>query len=181
VLSFLPTVERLEVRQDRSLLLADAGTRPGHRVADGIWDRLAERAGDGDATDLLRELTPGQRALCVLVVAERQVLNGGFGQLLENSTARFAPDWVPAAEAIGAEDYRRVFAGVVDLLPSDDLPESRDAREAVLEEHFGDREEERLGELEDEFYGLLEAPESSLEALIWTYVEAHPEEFFAEA
>lgn len=174
-------MEPLDVRQDRGLLLADGVTRPGHRVASGIWDRLAERAGGGDAADLLDQLTPGQRAVCVLVVAERQILNGGFGQFLENSTARFVPDLVPAAEAIGAEDYRQVFAGVVDLLPSDQLPASRDAREALLEEHLGDDEEERLGELEDEFYELLEAPETSLEALIWGHVEARSEEFFVDA
>jgi len=174
-------MEPLDVRQDRGLLLADGETRPGHRVAAAIWDRLAERAGGGDAADLLDQLTPGQRAVCVLVVAERQILNGGFGQFLENSTARFVPDLVPAAEAIGAEDYRQVFAGVVDLLPSDQLPASRDGREALLEEHLGDDEEERLGELEDEFYELLEAPESSLEALIWGHVEARSEEFFVDA
>jgi hypothetical protein len=174
-------MEPLDVRQDRGPLLADAGARPGHRVADGIWDRLAERAGRGDAADLLEELTPGQRALCVLVVAERQILNGGFGQFLENSTARFAPDLVPAAEAIGAEDYRTVFAGVVDLLPSEDLPASRDARQALLEEHLGEEEEERLAELEEELYELLETPDSSLEALIRAYVEAHAEEFFVDA
>ena len=126
----------------------------------------------------LAELTPGQRALYALHWARSEIGNGGFHQYLYNSTGVLANEAQLGAELIAAAEFAELFREVRTLLFGDAFPEEQAGRIGVLE-GLSDEALERLEELTDRFYDVMESTdESRLAVYCAEYVEAHPHEFF---
>ena len=69
--------------------------------------------------------TPGQVAVFAVRRCDREIVNGGFQQLLVNSTGVLFHEAVHGLRLIGATDYARFFSEAAALLPSAQFRELR--------------------------------------------------------
>jgi hypothetical protein len=98
---------------------------------------------------LLAQLTPGQRALYLLRVADDEINNGGYEQLLDNDGRVFAREAAAAAHLVGAPRLERLL---VQALGGSDI--------------------------DDAWFSFEDAQHGGVEVELAPYVRAHPEEFF---
>ena len=116
----------------------------------------------------LSQLTPGQRAVFTLRIADDEINNGGLSQLFVNDTPAFAAEAAAGARLVGADGYADVLARAVRLFPRRrPLPRNRS---------YPEPNEQALTRLDDRWFALEEQrlPDESVRR----YVERHPEEFF---
>jgi hypothetical protein len=116
----------------------------------------------------LAQMTPGQRALFTLHVADDEINNGGLSQLFANDTPAFAAEAAAGARLVGAHEFADVLARAVALFPA--------ARPLPRNRRYTEPGEQELGRLEDRWYALEERRLPG--DYIRRYVERHPDEFY---
>jgi hypothetical protein len=144
------------------------------RAIEDIYDEL-KLPHESDAR--IEQLTPGQRALYLLHWVQSEIRNGGFEQLVYNTTGRFAAEAPTAARLIGAHEYAAIFDRFNALFPDSVVPEGQGRRRAALREVTA-READEIQSVEDQFFRLLR--DSDIYHLMGDYVAAHPNEFLVD-
>jgi hypothetical protein len=116
----------------------------------------------------LSQLTPGQRALFTLRIADDEINNGGVSQLFFNDTPAFAAEAAAGARLVGADAYADVLVRAVRLFPTTrPLPRNRS---------YPEPDEQALTRLDDRWYALSE--QRLPDDFVRRYVDRHPKEFF---
>lgn len=108
----------------------------------------------------LLERDPDERAFLALIMCDAEIGNGGFEQLITNSSGDVANPGLTGAERFGLDDHAAVLREVVHLFPDHEVPNDLAKRidqwEAVREQ-LGDEFDERLDVLEERWFGLEDA------------------------
>jgi hypothetical protein len=135
--------------------------------------------GSGDGTgplDVLRRLTPGQRALLAVQWCVAETLKGGFDECFSNPNGVLAYDARVGFERIGVPEGAMMLVAAQALINS--RPAERDADDPAVDEA---REAERIDEylaayepLHERFHALVD---HDLYPRAAAYVRAHPQEF----
>jgi hypothetical protein len=140
----------------------------------GLHRRLVQRVGEPEAADLTLELlTPGERALYVLVAAADQVGRGGFEQLFY-FLPELAQEAAASAELVKARRFQRLFEQAT-AIAFDEPKRKRSGsefRRMMSAVEGGD-----LGRLDDEFDALMTYPSTRLETFLVRYVHSSAHEF----
>ena len=139
-----------------------------------IWDDLPLGRFKALA-DFMNDLTEGQRGLIALDWCQKEIRNGGFPQLFENSTGNLVPWAVDGFRTIGAEKYAVILTKVASMLGSD-YPKSGAARKRAYKS-LSQAQKQEIDELESAFYALLNSKDDDLERYRGSYVKSHPEQF----
>ena len=173
------------------------------------WDDyfLALKAGEKEFDRFVRSLSPGLRALTVLDLLHKTVLNlDGFSHFLANQLrSHLLVDEVKAGyRHLNATPYESIFSRVLDLAgdlsglnaevvsKSEAYAQAKASGDAALIEARGKgfmeshtRRQKRLRELEDrldslseELKDLLTNPRTAFELYLETYVAKNPQDFF---
>lgn len=111
------------------------------------------------------ELTEGELKFLAIEALEREVNNGGFSQLFVNESRRFVPFIVSALETIGASRTRALVERAINALKLDHSLLGSDPMrylESMSESTEDPAIEEKLGELDAEYYELGEDLASAL-------------------
>lgn len=150
---------------------------------DLVWLAI-ERIFDALATPYepdprLHRLTPGQRAVYALDWIRKEVGNGGFDQLLENSTGSLLPEAIEGADRIGADDYAALLRRAAAIFPNGDVPRDHEERADFLDRD-PDRHAEVLDALDDEFFDLIDNPTRNLTSLLAVFIAANDNDFFLD-
>lgn len=114
----------------------------------------------------------GERFVAAVQGMSREVSHGGWDQFFRHSSGALAFDLVPALEAMGSRDNLSLARCALERFGRPASLEDED-RWAHLESVRGDADDNPWEDLEDEFY---DNPED-LEALMLSYIAAHPAEF----
>jgi hypothetical protein len=139
-----------------------------------IWDDLPySSASKLDA--FMEDLTEGQRALISIDWCQKEIRNGGFEQLFENSTGNLVPYAIHGFRLIGAERCAELLAKGVGVLGTD-YPKSGAARKRVLKS-LSDSQLQELETFGDEFLNLIGSTEYDLEYYRGSYVKNNPGQF----
>ena len=156
------------------ILKGDSDAQLAWDAIQPIWQDLP-LSPYGRLESFLADLTKGQRALIAVDWCQKEIRNGGFRQLFENSSGNLVPWAIEGLALIGAERYEAVFAEASRMLgPS--YPKSGSARKEAYKT-LSNRQLCRLDELEGVFYGLLKSVDDELEAYRGSYVRRHADEF----
>jgi hypothetical protein len=109
-------------------------------------DRRGER-------DILKSLTPGQRAIYVTSIIEGEVNNGGFNQFYFNSSGQLADMGEESFKTIGATKFAELMrqANATFSEIKDDLEKFNDG---TIESFSKSYENNPLNDLDDKFYEL---------------------------
>jgi len=164
-----------DLRVPADVLLVDDEAELCWRVIEPAYNAM----GFGDGTgplDVLRQLTPGQRALLAVHWCVSETLNGGFDQFFTNPIGELAYDARLGFERIGVPE------GAMLLNAAHALQSSRPARTdpddpAFDEAEAADQRDEYLAAyspLEERFYALVD---HDLYPRAAAYVRTHPDEF----
>jgi hypothetical protein len=139
------------------------------------YERVAQRVSDApDVNAALTALSPGQRALVVLLYVDATINNGGFAALFYIPPGEAWREALGAAELIEADGHAALLRRVGALCPGGEMPKDHDERNAILESMpDGSPELEELKALDSEWY----AQEPSLEERFLAYAKRHPYEF----
>lgn len=139
------------------------------------YERVAQRVSDAPDVDAaLMALSPGQRALVVLLYVDATINNGGFAALFYNPTGEAWREALGATELIEADGHATLLRRVGALCPGGEMPKDDDERNAILEAIPDDSPQlEKLEALDDEWY----EQEPSLEERFLAYAKKHPDEF----
>ncbi|HEX6391756.1 MAG TPA: DUF4375 domain-containing protein, partial [Solirubrobacteraceae bacterium] len=121
-------------------------------------------------------LTPGQRALYALQLAEFEIREGGFDQLWFEASGYVAPDLRAAAELVGATDHAAIYRDAGALFKGGITPRDQFERQAIVSS-FPDAAVTRLNE---RYANLRLHRRTSLGLILGTYVRTHLDEFIAE-
>lgn len=128
-----------------------------------------------DPDERLYDLTPGQRAVYALDWIRKEVSNGGFDQLLGNSTGYLTPEAIEGADYIGADDYASLLRRAAAIFPGGVVPRDDDERTALID---SDDHIVLLERLDEEFFALLDDPERNLTRLMAIFMATHKDDFF---
>jgi hypothetical protein len=130
---------------------------------------------EGATDPLLRDATPGQRALYALDSVDAEIQNGGVAALLSNPTGALVPEAIRGAGLIGASSYREVLSELASLFPGARVPLKRSSREEIVDQ-VG---EEAMERLDDRWFGLYER--DPLTRKYAPYIVRHPTQFFRDS
>jgi hypothetical protein len=120
-------------------------------------------------------LTPGQKAVYGLEVADEEILNGGFDQYWYNPSGDLAPDLVRAAERVHAPAYAAVFRAAAALWPGGRIPRDREARQRLLD----GLDDDALARLDDRYAAFQYHRRTALGLVLGGYVRTHGKQFLA--
>jgi hypothetical protein len=129
---------------------------------------------EGATDPLLRDATPGQRALYALDSVDGEIQNGGVAALLSNPTGALVPEAIRGADLIGAAEYRTLLMELGSLFPAGRVPLEQPVREEVLE----DVPVETLEHLDERWFQLSER--DPLTRRYGPYIARHPSQFFRD-
>lgn len=101
-----------------------------------IWEDLLASAALGDP----RQLEEPRRTVALVALFEAEVMNGGLGQYLANTSGEYVEDTLACLASIGATRSRSLLTAACQL---------RDANESY--DDLWERKSEQLGKLDDEF------------------------------
>jgi hypothetical protein len=141
-----------------------------------LYRRLIERVGEPDGSDIdVGALTPGERALYVLITAVDFVAAGGFEQLFYTvpPVAAAAP---ASAELVTARKFQSIFEranAIAFAEPARKRPQSEFRRMLTAVESNSDA----MGLLDDELEALMANSSTRIEALLVRYIERAPQDF----
>jgi hypothetical protein len=113
-----------------------------------------------------------QKVFSSIWVVESEVNNGGFSQYFQNVLDETAEFVVEALETIGAPTTADICRRAIATAFPNGLPSSPEAISAGASD-FSDETEEKLNELDQEFF---QYPHD-LTQLLFAYVSKHPDEF----
>jgi len=136
-----------------------------------IWDSLPYSS-TSKLNNFMAELTEGQKALISIDWCQKEIRNGGIGQLFKNSTGNLVPYAINGFSLIGADSYAELLAKAASLL-GNEYPQSGAARKRTLKS----LSEIQLGELEildDKFLELISSEEHNIEQYRGSYVKNNP-------
>lgn len=125
----------------------------------------------------MSDLTEGQKALISIDWCQKEIRNGGFKQLFENSTGNLVPYAVRGFHLIGAERYAELLAKGASLLGVE-YPKSGAARKRALKS-LRDSQHQELKTLDDEFMNLISSSEYELEQYRGRYVKNNLAQFIS--
>jgi hypothetical protein len=128
--------------------------------------------------ELIKSLTPGQRAILLTSILNGIVENGGFSYWLSAEPACFGPEVVESLRLIGADHHAQLVLDAMRELP-DSAPADDVATRVAQLDRLSDAARERIEDLSELFFRANEGVQS-LEQLQWQYVTSHPSEFFTE-
>jgi len=130
----------------------------------------SEKTSFGKA-DFVTQTRP-QKVFSAIWVVESEVNNGGFSQYFQNSSCESAGFVVEALGTVGAPKTAEICRrAIADAFP-DGLPADAEEISSAAND-FSEEIEEKLGELDAEFY---QYPHSLTE-LLFAFVSKHPDEF----
>jgi hypothetical protein len=115
-----------------------------------------------------------QKVFSAIWALESQVNSGGFLQYFASSDGDTANYASTALRAIGANRCADIVERALKVASPTALPESQDARDALVES-LGGRERDEVDALDSKFF---EYPDNLTE-LLFAYVASHPETFGA--
>lgn len=141
-----------------------------------IWDDLPYSSA-AKLGVFMADLTEGQRALISIDWCQKEIRNGGFEQLFENSTGNLVPYAIHGFRLIGAERYAELLAEGASLLGTH-YPKSGAGRKRVLKS-LSDSQFQELQTLDDEFLHLIDSAEYDLEQYRGSYVKNNPAHFIS--
>ena len=119
----------------------------------------------------LDSLTPGMRAVTVLLAVVGDIDNGGFEACMYNMSGDWIDEAIAAARLIGAEAHAALFDRFVDVALGGDGALTPEQRAERLQE-MTEGEAAALERLDDEFYAL-----PPIEQALTKYVDEHLSEF----
>jgi hypothetical protein len=125
----------------------------------------------------LGEATPGQRAVYALTWLESEVSNGGFEQYFWNSTGFLWPEAIEGARLLGASEYEAILRAAGSVFPGGRPSRNRAERQEVVD-HLSAADSDRLSDLDNRFFALLDDRERTLSLYFKRYIDRHPDEFF---
>ena len=160
---------------DFRILREAARVDPEWAVIDRIWTELDTPYRPDRRLD---DLTPGQRAIYALTWIRSEVQNGGFDQCFYNPTGFLLPEAVEGADLLGLPEWSQLLREAAAALETP-FPRSRDRRQERLSE-MPTSERDALAAFDDRLFELDDDPATSLDLASRRYIDAHPEEFFAE-
>jgi uncharacterized protein DUF4375 len=113
-----------------------------------------------------------QKVFSSIWAVESEVNNGGFSQYFLNSSCETAGFVVEAMKAIDAPRTAEICGRAIAAAFPEGLPADPEEISSAAES-FPDQTEEKLEELDNEFFGY----PHNLTDLLFAYVSRHPEEF----
>ena len=117
--------------------------------------------------------TPGQLAVYACQVYLIQATKLGHHTFFMMPNRVVCQEALKGFELLGATEHKQILAKVLSMFPNSKMakdPERRDRQLCRLDESVLNELEDRLRELEDEFYSLVRG-----------YILKHPDEFFVDA
>ncbi len=133
-----------------------------------IWEDMAS-SGRQPAPD---QFNAGQRAVFGMILADFEILNGGFWQYWYNTSASLAEELPAAARRVGAAPYADVFADAAALWPSG-IPTSEERRRDEADA----LDEDALAALDDRYAAFQYERETMLGVVLGRYIRANLDEF----
>jgi Domain of unknown function (DUF4375) len=121
--------------------------------------------------DFATQSTP-QKVFSSIWAVESEVNNGGFSQYFLNSSCETAGFVVGAMKAIDAPRTAEICSRAIAAAFPEGLPLAPEEISSAAE-NFTEKTEEKLEELDNEFFGY----PHNLTDLLFAYVSRHPEEF----
>jgi Domain of unknown function (DUF4375) len=109
------------------------------------------------------DLTPPERAVLAVEALEREVNNGGYNQFFLNEPG-YADSIVAALTEIGCPETARITRDATEVLGLDPSWTTEQIRSAAAD--MADDADERLGQLDDEFFAYPDPIEDRLLAFI---------------
>jgi hypothetical protein len=148
----------------------------GRELLDAVVDGLARHMGEDYEREaaVLRDATPGQRAIYALDWATLEVSNGGWHQFFWNSSGGLTDEAIAGAELIGAHQNAAILRDAAAVFPGGHVPDERAERQRIVDSLSEAEVDRVLGPLEERWY----ARDAELERQMVRYFEAHPDEFF---
>ena len=127
--------------------------------------------------EIVKALTPGQRAIYVTWIIEGEVNNGGFNQFYFNSSGQFADMGEDAFKQIGANMFADLVRQANEIYSEikDDLEQFNDGTTESFSESYDDNP---LNDLDDKFYKLYE--EEPLSQMKIKFIRNNVKEFVTE-
>jgi hypothetical protein len=130
---------------------------------------------DGDEA-AVRRLTPGQRAVYAMYLADAEILNGGFAQFWGNPSGAVGADLVPAAELVGSPEFTAIFRAAAALWPGGRIPRDRAQREAQLD----GIPQDKLAELDTRYAETQYKRKTALAVVLGPYIRTHLDQFASD-
>jgi hypothetical protein len=144
-----------------------------------IFDNISINIEDDkrDEREIVRSLTPGQRAIYVTWIVEGEVNNGGFNQFYFNSSGQLADLGEDAFKTIGADQFADLMneANVLYDEIKEDLKKYNDGTMESFSKSYKDNP---LNELDSKFYKLDSV--APLRQLKIQYIRKNVKEFVIE-
>jgi len=143
-----------------------------------ILDNIVAKIDDeSEEREIVKSLTPGQRAIYVTMIVESEVNNGGFNQFYYNSSGQLADMMEEAFKTIEAGQFtdlarqaNLIYAGI-----KVDLEKYKDGTMESFSESYKDNP---LNDLDDKFYTLGE--DEALSKIRIKYIRNNVKEFVTD-
>ena len=120
-------------------------------------------------------LTKGQQALISIDWCQKEIRNGGFRQLFENSTGNLVPWAIEGFALVGANQFGKIVGNAAELL-GPTYPMSGAARKRRLQS-IDKKSKDKLAKLDDAFLRLVSSKEECFEVCRGGYVQRNAHEF----
>jgi hypothetical protein len=125
---------------------------------------------------IVRRLTPGQRAVFAIYLADAEILNGGFSQFWANPSGAVGADLVPAAELVGSPEFTAIFRDAAAIWPGGEIPRDRASRAAALD----GLPAEKIAELDARYAQTQYKRSTTLAEVLAPYIRAHLDQFASD-
>lgn len=163
---------------DPSILQQEDDAQVAWGAIEPFWEDLPL----GNARQLLAfmsDLTRGQRGLIAVDWCQKEIRNGGIEQLFLNPTGDLVPWAIEGFQMIGARRYAEILSEAASALGPEypvSVVERTTICEALKPSHW-----QRIEDLEDAFFALINSPEHDLERYRGGFVRQNPQEFVKDA
>jgi hypothetical protein len=122
-----------------------------------LWPRLLDLVfRDSPRRACLECLNPAARTIYLVVRFDGEVVNGGFGQFLDNSSGDHATETLEALRRVGAELSAELLEKALTAFPDSVAPASQRQRYELLSA-FGARQPGFFDHLDEVYYGSVDA------------------------
>lgn len=143
-------------------------------VIDYVFSKLEKDF--AEEAQVVRELSPGLRAMYLTWIVEAEVNNGGFNQYYWNTEEKFASDAVTAFEYFGASEHAALMRDANVVHATEEAEMAKFKEQGSLEAFSESYEHTKLEPLDDRFFQLSE----NLSRLRIARIRQMPEQFSGE-
>ena len=143
-----------------------------------ILDNIVAKIDDeSEEREIVKSLTPGQRAIYVTMIVESEVNNGGFNQFYYNSSGQLADMMEEAFKTIEAGQFTDL-ARQANLIYAEIKVDLEKYKDGTMESFSESYKDNPLNDLDDKFYTLGE--DEALSKIRIKYIRNNVKEFVTD-